>query len=320
MTCLKEDLGSGAYGQVSVVMTRRGKYAAKRFKPELASRVNIYKKFVTEFDILQKLHHKNIVRYCGLSCLYDKEPPLLLMELMTTSVYDKLKKRGGLSQSQKVFILRDVAEGLKYLHGCNPVILHRDLTAKNVLLDSDNNAKIADFGNARVLSDLKEDYLTAFPGTLVYSAPEVYRQKSDEKKVTYNESCDIFSYGHLLLVILTDASMEAISASAVHDEDTGLMKGYTEVQRRELHFKYVQSESKGFITDQLLLLAKYCLSNVAKKRPSADVIIESYLPPVTKHASETETDMSPVDKHASSTDIPASSVDTCTDSSHSSIL
>ena len=98
-------------------------------------------------------------------------------------------------------ILEDVSRGLLYLHKHTPQIIHRDLTAKNVLLNSYFMAKITDLGNSRIINLQPGQLartLSRLPGTLVYMPPEALSSSS-----RYGPSLDIFSFGHLALFTLT---------------------------------------------------------------------------------------------------------------------
>ena len=103
--------------------------------------------------------------------------------------------------SLKCSVLEGVASGLLYLHDRPSPVIHRDLTAKNVLLTSSLVAKITDMGNSRII-DMRPDQmartLTNLPGTLVYMPPEALDDRS-----RYGPSLDIFSFGHLALFTIT---------------------------------------------------------------------------------------------------------------------
>ena len=99
--------------------------------------------------------------------------------------------------SLKCSVLEDVASGLLYLHKRNPPVIHRDLTAKNILLTSHLAAKIADMGNSHII-DMKPGRLaktlSKLPGTLVYMPPEAL-----DDRHSYGPPLDVFSFGHLAL-------------------------------------------------------------------------------------------------------------------------
>eukprot|EP00980_Cylindrotheca_fusiformis_P026622 scaffold16657_cov105-Cylindrotheca_fusiformis.AAC.1 len=80
-------------------------------------------------------------------------------------------------------IVRDVAQGLRFLHASKPPILHGDLKAKNILIDSRFRAKVCDFG-------LAVKSKGGLSGTPYWMAPEYLRRKTQ-----YNSTCDIYSFG-----------------------------------------------------------------------------------------------------------------------------
>jgi len=100
----------------------------------------------------------------------------------------------------------EVAQGLNYLHGCDPPIIHRDLKSGNVLMDSQNNIKICDFGFSRP----KVDATMSLVGTVQWMAPELMREEK------YTEKVDVYSYGVLLWELVTsEIPFGGISQSAV---------------------------------------------------------------------------------------------------------
>ncbi|PFX20191.1 LRR receptor-like serine/threonine-protein kinase FEI 1 [Stylophora pistillata] len=103
----------------------------------------------------------------------------------------------------------DVAEGLTYLHQQDPPIIHRDLASKNVLLTKKRQAKIADVGVAKMLSEGEQMYCSPVPGTPVYAAPETFVPGYDPRfamlggcRVEYDTKIDIFSFGITLMEVI----------------------------------------------------------------------------------------------------------------------
>lgn len=148
------------------------------------------------------LRHPNITQFLGLCFIPNTQTPLLVMEKLEMSLGDLLECVPNLPLSLKVSFLEGVGCGLVYLHTMQPPVVHRDLTANNVLLTSSLVAKITDMGNSRIVarSGQLARTLTQVPGTLVYMAPEAM---SDTHR--YGTSLDVFSFGHLALYTMTQA-------------------------------------------------------------------------------------------------------------------
>uniref|UniRef100_A0A0C9QPU4 non-specific serine/threonine protein kinase n=1 Tax=Wollemia nobilis TaxID=56998 RepID=A0A0C9QPU4_9CONI len=157
-----------------------------------------------EIGTLGTIRHKNIVKlYCYLS---NRDSNLLVYEYMPHgNLFNALHNgdRGGghrLDWPTRYKIALGAAQGLSYLHhGCSPAIVHRDVKPTNILLDNYYEAKIADFGVAKILQACSKgaESLTVFVGTHGYIAPEyAYSLKVTEKS-------DVYSFGVVLLELIT---------------------------------------------------------------------------------------------------------------------
>ena len=104
-----------------------------------------------ECQLMSSLCHPNITQFLGLCFLPGTQLPLLVMELLETSLDDLLEHMPNIPLSLKRSILEDVAKGLLYLHKRNSPVIHRDLTSNNVLLTSSLVAKITDMGNSCII-------------------------------------------------------------------------------------------------------------------------------------------------------------------------
>ena len=150
---------------------------------------------------MSDLRHPNITLFLGVCFLPNCQLPVLLMESLDGSLDDLLETVPNIPLALKRAVLEDVARGLLYLHKHTPQIVHRDLTAKNVLLTTSLVAKITDFGNSRIVNLQPGQLartLSRLPGTLVYMPPEAISASS-----RYGPSLDVFSFGHLVLFTLT---------------------------------------------------------------------------------------------------------------------
>ncbi|XP_048538099.1 probable receptor-like protein kinase At1g80640 [Triticum urartu] len=156
------------------------------------------KEFENELDLLQRIQHSNIVSLVGF-CIHQ-ENRFIVYELMVNgSLETQLhgpSHGSALSWHIRMKIALDTARGLEYLHEhCNPPIIHRDLKSSNILLDSDFNAKISDFGLA-VTSGNRSKGNLKLSGTLGYVAPEYLL----DGKLT--EKSDVYAFGVVLLELL----------------------------------------------------------------------------------------------------------------------
>ena len=266
-------LGAGAYGSVEQVSIEGTTYAAKRFRVEIYKSPNeSHEKFFAELHILCSIRHPNIVQYHCVCYLPNSKSPALVMEQLQTNLHDYLlnPSYANLSLNAKVSILQDIARGLAYLHNHKPAVIHRDLTAMNVLLNSDRVAKISDFGNSRII-DIDPACRSKFistsrvPGTTIYMPPEA---SSDHAR--FNEKLDIFSFGHLALFTATQVFPCDLLPATFCDND-GKLYARTEVERRQKYIDQLEQQLGG--DHDPIKLIKQCLHNNPKMRPTADDII-----------------------------------------------
>ena len=243
-------------------------YAAKRLKGEICKNLEeFYEKFCAEFRILLSLHHPNVVQYQCICLLPKLKLPALVMEEMWTNLHNYLlnPSYANLSLNVKGTILHDIAKGLAYLHNHKPAVIHQDLTAKNVLLNSDRVAKISDFGNSRIINSESSSELwnvTNIPGTTIYMPPEASSDRAE-----FNEKLEIFSFGHLAL--FTATQVFPCDLLSVYDDDTSCFR--TEVERRQKYIDQLEQQLDG--DHDLVKLIKQCLHNNSRMHPTADEII-----------------------------------------------
>ena len=262
-----KELGSGSYGSVIELRTNKGLVAGKVFKvSNSATRflMPIVDLIIKEIETITDLHHPNIVASKGVCFLPDTIMPVLLMEMLMSSLHAYLlhPDNSNLPMETKVSILHDTASGLDYLHSRTPAIIHRDLTAKNVLLDSELRAKIADFGNSRIMDldpNSSPETLTSLPGTQEYMPSE-----AQGGRVTYGPSLDVFSFGHLSLFTITQTPVRPLLPPNYHDS-TGKLHARSEVKRR---LQFVEAAEQLLSENwSLVALIKQCLHNIPAQRP-----------------------------------------------------
>ncbi|XWS20505.1 hypothetical protein CRYUN_Cryun31cG0106900 [Craigia yunnanensis] len=158
---------------------------------------NAEREFENEVDWLVKIQHQNIVSLLGY-CIHG-ETRLLVYEMMQNgSLESKLHgptQGSALTWHLRMKIAIDVARALEYLHEhCNPPVVHRDIKSSNILLDSNFNAKLSDFGLAVTTGSQNKN--VKLSGTLGYVAPEYLL----EGKLT--DKSDVYAFGVVLLELL----------------------------------------------------------------------------------------------------------------------
>ncbi|XP_019163564.1 PREDICTED: cysteine-rich receptor-like protein kinase 2 [Ipomoea nil] len=190
-------LGQGGFGSVYKGVLPDGREVA--VKKLLFNNTKRAQDFYNEINIISSIEHKNLVKLLG--CSFSGPESLLVYELLPNKSLDQFifdpEKGKILNWNKRFNIITGIAEGLIYLHeNSRKRIIHRDIKASNILLDSKLHAKIADFGLARSFQADKSHISTAIAGTLGYMAPEyVARGQLTEK-------ADVYSFGVLLLEIV----------------------------------------------------------------------------------------------------------------------
>ena len=209
--------------------------------------------FRSECKRLESITHPLIVGFEG--AFYDQHScePLLVMERMNQDLRDLLNtQKGTLSYCRQLQLCLDVAKGLHFLHNQDPPLIHRDLSAKNVLLDKSGRAKIGDLGQSKLKTAAY--FQTKQPGAVVYMPPEALAEEPH-----YDEKIDIFSFGVLMLEIATQK-----------EPNPGMLNigSMEEKERRKRDLACLPA-------DHLLKpLILRCLNNVPDQRPVAAAVLE----------------------------------------------
>ncbi|KAL1491538.1 hypothetical protein ABEB36_012120 [Hypothenemus hampei] len=192
-------LGSGGFGSVFLATGLfSDPVAVKKFTFEHWGVDKIIRKqFINEIDILSKYKHENLVTLLGYSC--DGPCYCLVYEYVVGgSLFDTLRNRPKhLPWKQRLTIALGTAKAIAYLNTAfETPLIHRDLKSANILLDKDNNAKLCDFGIARLLPEKATNLNTEPFGTSAYMPSEYHMGE-----VTLE--LDTFSFGVILLELLT---------------------------------------------------------------------------------------------------------------------
>ena len=154
--------------------------------------------FRRECELMEAAQHGNVVQFLGVFTIDGSA--VLVMELMEETLEQFLRNnRGTLAQEKQVAICLQIGSGLLFLHQHEPQILHRDLTAKNILLsDSGKVVKISDLGQAKFRPPDVQYLTTKAPGCVPYMPPECL---VDSPRFT--DKGDIFSFGVVILQVAT---------------------------------------------------------------------------------------------------------------------
>ena len=285
-------IGGGAYGKVEEVVVPVGAAAKTIYNflqegddATVAELPKAATEFVRECQLMSTLRHPNIVQFLGVAFFPGSRLPALVMERLLTSLHDLLAPEtpppfgavtplSFFSMALKCSVLHNVACGLAYLHERSPPVIHRDLSARNVLLDSEMVAKIADLGVARIVPRVRAAAtMTKGPGALIYMSPEAFAPtRSNTEKSKYNASIDVFSLGIVTIFTIGGVFPCDPLEHNYYDEKSGVLLGRTELQRRSEYMRYVneQLHACGQLRGDhpLIRLIQQCLHNLPAKRPS----------------------------------------------------
>ncbi|KAF3647211.1 putative leucine-rich repeat receptor-like protein kinase-like [Capsicum annuum] len=256
-------IGQGGHGSVyKVNLPSLGTIAVKRLHSSVEN--TNPKSFMNEIRALTGIKHRNIVNlygYCSHAqhsfLVYEYAERGSLSSILTNETESK-----KLDWLKRVNIIKGVAFALSYMHqDCSPLIVHRDISSSNVLLDSKYEARVSDFGIAKLLKPDSSN-CTALAGTYGYVAPEL----AYTLKVT--PMCDVYSFGVL--------AMEIIKGKHLGEYITVLANSSTidHVQFSDLldeRLPYPEDELKEVLVF-IIKLASSCLVETPKSRPTMQFI------------------------------------------------
>ncbi|XP_044472518.1 serine/threonine-protein kinase PBL34-like [Mangifera indica] len=246
--------------------------AVKSLKPD---GLQGHREWVAEVDFLGQLHHPNLVKLIGY-CIEDDQR-LLVYEFMTRgSLENHLFRRTiPLPWSNRIKIAVGAAKGLAFLHGGPEPVIYRDFKTSNILLDSEYNAKLSDFGLAKAGPQGDKTHVsTRVVGTYGYAAPEYVMTGHLTSK------SDVYSFGVVLLEILTGRRSVDKKRPSGEQNLVAWARPYLADKRKlyqlvdprlELNYslKGVQKVSQ---------LAFNCLSRDPKSRPTMDEVVKVLTP------------------------------------------
>ncbi|MBA0598560.1 hypothetical protein Gorai_008317 [Gossypium raimondii] len=229
--------------------------------------------FSVEVEILARVRHKNLLSLRGY-CAEGQERLIVYDYMPNLSLHSHLHGHHSseclLDWTRRMNIAIGSAEGIAYLHHhSTPHIIHRDIKASNVLLDSEFQPQVADFGFAKFIPDGATHVTTRVKGTLGYLAPE-YAMLGKA-----SESCDVYSFGILLLELASGKKpLEKVNRTVKRSISEWALPlacegKFDEMADPKLNGKYVEEELK-----RIILIALVCADNRQDRRPTMLEVLE----------------------------------------------
>ncbi|KAL5101001.1 hypothetical protein RYX36_005328 [Vicia faba] len=264
-------LGEGGFGKVFKGSLDGIPIAVKKLNSESYQGLEEWQ---SEIHFLGRLYHPNLVKLLGY-CYEDTELLLVYEYMQKGSLENHLFGRGAeiqpLSWELRLKIAIGAASGLSFLHTSNREIIYRDFKASNILLDGSYNAKISDFGLAKLGPSASQSHLsTTVMGTPGYAAPE-YMQTGH----LYVKS-DVYGFGVVLVEILTGLRAIDINRPSGFHSLTDWIKPHL-LDKRKLKKKMdILLDDKYPIKAALAIakVASRCLAPEPKMRPSMKEVLE----------------------------------------------
>ncbi|KAJ1419643.1 Tyrosine-protein kinase, active site [Sesbania bispinosa] len=211
-------IGTGAYGSVYKAQLPSGKVVALKklhgFEAEVPA---LDESFRNEVRVLSEIKHRHIVKLYGF-CLHNRIMFLIYQYMEKGSLFSVLyddAEAMELDWRKRVDIVKGIAHALSYLHhDCNPPIVHRDIATTNILLNSEWQPSVADFGTARLLQHDSSNQ-TIVAGTIGYIAPEL------AYTMVVSEKGDVYSFGVVALETLVGKHpkeiLSSLQSTSTHD-------------------------------------------------------------------------------------------------------
>ncbi|KAL7584885.1 hypothetical protein Lser_V15G45760 [Lactuca serriola] len=265
-------LGEGGFGYVHKGVLPSGKEIAVKSLKSTSGQGE--REFQAEVEIISRVHHRYLVSLVGY-CIAGPRRLLVYEYIPNNSLDYHLYGQVApiMNSSTRLKIALGAAKGFAYLHeDCQPRIIHRDIKAANILLDEHYEAKVADFGLAKLSSDTNTHVSTRVMGTFGYLAPEY----ASSGKLT--EKSDVFSFGVVLLELITGRR-----PSEANVDDDGLIDwcrpiltqateggSYEEIVDPRLENKFDRDEMY-----RMVVCASACLRYSARRRPKMSQVVRA---------------------------------------------
>ncbi|KAK4256533.1 hypothetical protein QN277_006242 [Acacia crassicarpa] len=257
-------IGEGGYGVVYRGQLLNGTLVA--VKKLLNNLGQAEKEFRVEVEAIGHVRHKNLVRLLGY-CI-EGTHRLLVYEYVNNGnleqwLHGAMRQYGYLTWDARMKVLLGTAKALAYLHeAIEPKVVHRDIKSSNILIDDDFNAKISDFGLAKLLGAGKSHVTTRVMGTFGYVAPEYAISGF------LNEKSDVYSFGVLVLETITGRDPVDYGRPAVEVNLVDWLKMMVGSRRsEEVVDPNIETRPSTTALKRALLTALRCVDSDAEKRP-----------------------------------------------------
>ncbi|XP_059429387.1 probable LRR receptor-like serine/threonine-protein kinase At1g06840 isoform X2 [Corylus avellana] len=266
---ISTQVGQGGYGKVYKGILADGTVVAIKRAQE--GSLQGEKEFLTEIELLSRLHHRNLVSLIGY-CDEEGEQMLVYEFMPNGTLRDQLsaKSKEPMSFDMRLGISLGSAKGILYLHTeANPPIFHRDIKASNILLDSNYTAKVADFGLSRLAPVPIEGVVPAHVSTVVKGTPGYL---DPEYFLTHQltDKSDVYSLGVVFLELLTGMQPISHGKNIVREVNVAHQSG--------MIFGIIDGRMGSYPSDcvvKFLSLALKCCQDKTDARPSmAEVVRE----------------------------------------------
>ncbi|XP_059318431.1 serine/threonine-protein kinase RIPK-like [Lycium ferocissimum] len=239
-----------------------------------------HREWLTEVIFLGQLRHPHLVKLIGYCC--EEEHRVLVYEYMPRgSLENQLFRRYSVSLpwSTRMKIALGAAKGLAFLHEAEKPVIYRDFKASNILLDSDYNAKLSDFGLAKDGPEGDDTHVsTRVMGTHGYAAPEYLMTGH------LTAASDVYSFGVVLLELLT--GRRSVDKSRPNREQNLIDWARPQLKDPRKLRRIMDPRLEGLYSEggvqKAALLAYQCLSHRPKARPEMSTVVKT-LEPLTDY-------------------------------------
>ncbi|KAF8038323.1 hypothetical protein BT93_B0993 [Corymbia citriodora subsp. variegata] len=265
---LDNKLGQGGFGIVYKGILGDGRLVAVKKLSVTSDQGN--NQFLAEISTISAVQHRNLVKLYG-CCVHD-DKQLLVYEFLENSSLDRAlfgKTSLLIDWGARYGICLGIARGLAYLHEESRVrIVHRDVKAGNILLDSNLHPKISDFGLAKLYNDQLTHISTKIAGTIGYLAPE-YAMRGH-----LTEKTDVFAFGVVALEIVGG------KPNCAYEEEASLLDRAWHLYENQRHVELVDPRLSEYEEEEVLRVihvALLCTQMQPSLRPRMSSVVPMLL-------------------------------------------